>query len=224
MKGKLAGVFASALVFMSQAAFAGYGHEGKVYGVLDLGYGMQDSDQTITLTGITSKGKGAGRGLAFSGGFGYYLLDELRVEGSLYADQGMESKKSVSSGTKNVAMYGKEKSFGAFANAYFDVLNESNIIPYVMVGAGFLRNEFESELKIPGTGTGRESKSKFSKAYQGGAGINYHLSSSLDLDFGYRYINKGEKEYKFTVTSVNAGVKAKAGPTHIAVIGFRSTF
>jgi opacity protein-like surface antigen len=47
--------------------------------------------------------------------------------------------------------------------------------------------------------------------YQAGAGVSYHLSSNFDLDFGYRYIKKGSKEYKFRIESLDASVVAKTG-------------
>lgn len=212
---------ALSLGLLASTAYAGYGHEGKAYTKLDMGYGIQDSKQTLT-RGLTAAGKDSGDGIVLSAGLGYYFMDELRVDLMAYYDRGMKSKTSTKSGATNVAIRGKEQSFGAFANAYYDVLNQSNVTPYIMGGAGFLRNEFKSEIVT--TATGKQNKNKFAIAYQGGAGVSYHLSSSFDIDFGYRYIMKGSEEYKFTITNLNTDVKAKTSPVHAGIIGLKSTF
>jgi opacity protein-like surface antigen len=211
-------------LLLSSSAYAGYGHEGKVYTKLDAGFGLQDNEQTITNNGVKAVGKDSGGGLLAGVGLGYYFMDELRVDGSFYYDRGMKTKKTVRAGGFDTTMRAKEQSFGGFANAYFDVLNSSNITPYVMGGVGFFRNEFKTEVTVQGEGVGKENKSKFGMGYQAGAGVSYHLSSNFDLDFGYRYIKKGSKEYKFRIESLDASVVAKTGPVHAAIIGIRSTF
>lgn len=209
------------LTSISANSYAGYGHEGKGYTKLDLGMGAQENKQTLT-RGLKTNGKDLGTGILAGGGLGYYFMDELRVDLMLYYDKGMKTKKSTRSGTTNVTIRGREESLGLFANAYFDILNRSDFIPYITGGLGYLRNEFKSTI-ITST-EARENKSQFAFGYQAGLGVSYHLSSNFDLDFGYRFINKGAKEYKFTITSINTDVKAEPGIVHAGIIGLRSTF
>jgi opacity protein-like surface antigen len=211
-------------LLLSSSAYAGYGQEGKVYTKLNAGFGLQNIEQTTTNNGVKAAGKDSGTGLLGEAGLGYYIMDELRVDGSFYFDRGMKTKKTVRAGGVDTTMRSKEESFGGFANAYFDVLNSSNIVPYVMGGVGFFRNDFKTEVTVQGEGVGKENKNKSGVGFQGGAGISYHLSSNFDVDFGYRYIRKGSKEYKFKIDSLDASIIAKTTPIHAAIIGIRSTF
>ncbi len=213
----------AALIASSVAtnAYAGYGHAGKGYIKIDLGAGAQETKQTLT-RGLSASGDDLGTGILGGAGIGYYFMDELRVDMMLYFDKGMKAKKNTKSGTTNITMKGKEQSMGMFGNAYFDLLNNSDFIPYVMGGMGYLRNEFESEVRS--TTLGREKKSRFSFGYQAGAGMSYHLSSNADLDIGYRYIHKGSDEYKLTIQSLNTDVKGEPGIVHAGILGLRTTF
>lgn len=218
MKKTLFTLTTCAMILASSSAFAGYGHEGKTYTNIGLGYGVQDHNQEIT-GGSTASLKDMGDGLLGNLGMGYYLLDEFRVDFNIHYDRGFKSKKS--NGT--VTARGKEVSVGLFGNAYYDLLNNSNVTPYVMLGAGFLRNEYKTEITVS-PNMGRENKSQYSIAYQAGMGLAYHAGSNVDIDFGYRYINKGSDEYKMTIISPAVNVKAAPDIVHAAIIGLRLTY
>jgi opacity protein-like surface antigen len=209
------------ICILSSNANAGYGHAGKAYTKLDLGWGVQQNKQTLSGTLATS-GEDLGDGIAIGAGLGYYFFDSLRFDGMLYYDRGMKSKVNAVSGATNVTIRGKEQSLGFFVNATYDFLNSSNITPYVTGGAGFLRNEFKTEI-VTST-LNKAGKSSFNMAYQGGVGISYHISSALDIDLGYRYIKKGSDKYNLTLSAISTTVKAETEPEHVGIIGFRSTF
>lgn len=214
---------ATALSLYSTLAFAGYGQDGKIYTKFDLGYGVQDIKQNIT-GGISSTTQGDGV-IGFVG-LGYYMLDEMRVEGSFFYDRGLRSKaNATSAASEKLIVRGKERTIAAYATVYYDFLNTSNITPYISGGIGYMRNEFEA--KISNLTTASESKAKkgrFTYGYLAGLGVAYHVASSLDIDFSYRYMQSSDSEYKMLDDTFGLNIVAKGGPVHAGTIGIRNTF
>lgn len=215
-------VAAVGMMLLSSNAYCGYGHEGKMYTILSMGYGVQDHEHDLT-GAVTSSLNNTGNGLLANAGMGYYLLDEFRVDLQAHYDRGFKFKKTAVVGADSVDVRGKDVSIGGFANAYYDLLNASNFTPYAMVGVGFLRTEYKAEVKV-NTTTGKENKSKYNIAYQGGLGLAYHAGSSVDLDFGYRYITSQQPEYKMAITSPAVSLNAQPDIIHAAMFGIRLTY
>lgn len=210
------------LVLLSSNAYCGYGHQGKMYTLLNLGYGVQDHQ--MDFTGAATGGlKNSGNGLLGQAGMGYYLLDELRVDLLVHYDRGFKFKKSGTLGATAVTARGKDISIGGFGNVYYDFLNSSNFTPYGMLGAGFLRTEYKATVNVAGT-DGKENKGKYNFAYEAGLGLAYHAGQGVDIDLGYRYITMQQPEYKMTLTSPAVTINAQPDIIHAAIVGLRLTY
>jgi len=223
MKTKVAAILITMSVLSSNVAHAGYGHEGKVYTKLDLGYGIQDHDQTVTGTQV-GKANDSGGGLMFNASLGHYFLDELRIDFQIHYDQGLKSKKSFISGADTVTMRGDEASFGGFVNFYYDWLNTSNVTPYVTVGAGLLRSEFTSKIAVNAANELKDKKSKYGISYKAGLGMAYHIGTNVDIDMGYSYIQKGVDKYNIAIPTAGVNVVAEPGIVHSVMVGIRLTY
>lgn len=222
MKTKIAAILLATSVMGANLAHAGYGHEGKIYTKLDLGYGIQDHDQTVSGLQV-GEAKDSGGGLMFTGALGHYFLDELRIDLQVHFDQGLKSKKSFQYAGNTVTMRGDESSFGGFANVYYDWLNESLITPYVTVGAGLVRSEFTSKMMVLGTES-KDKKSKYGIGYKAGFGMAYHAGSNVDIDFGYNYIQRGVDKYNISIPTAGVNVVAEPGSVHAIMLGLRLTY
>jgi opacity protein-like surface antigen len=208
--------------------------EGKTYFNMNLGYGIDNPTTTFTGT-VNTTVKPMDRGYVADVGFGYYLLDELRVALNPVYARNLTGKKTTGSSPvltdKNIMNH-----YGIFGNIYYDILTGGKINPFIMGGIGFMRTEVEDRVTItpltpPATSTAGKNKGSRSKlAYQIGGGFAYHLSSSIDVELGYKILKhivskkKSNGTVGDTIGVLGVTVQSKEGLTQIATIGLRFTF
>jgi opacity protein-like surface antigen len=121
-------------------------------------------------------------------------------------------------------MKGDEATFAGFVNVYYDWLNQSNITPYVMLGAGLTRNEFTSRISVDGANETKGRKSKYGTGYKAGLGFAYHVGTNVDIDIGYSYLSKGVDKYNITIPSPAVSVVAEPDVVHSMMFGIRLTY
>ncbi len=97
-------------------------------------------------------------------------------------------------------------SFAFMGNGYFDLSNNSEVTPYLMLGIGLSNNSVGDSSKDTWTGF----------SYQAGLGISYPIDKLTTLDLGYKYF----KTSKYT----EDGVDFVPGGTNNFMIGFRRSF
>jgi len=81
-------------------------------------------------------------------------------------------------------------------NAYYDFNLCSRFTPYVGVGAGIAKLNFRVKDYEEGYS---ESNTTSNFAWQVGAGVSYAATDSMDVDFGYRYVDTGAANFHKTV-------------------------
>ncbi|MCE2991794.1 MAG: porin family protein [Candidatus Jidaibacter sp.] len=216
----------AAIIIATAASNAmAFPREGKTYFNINAGYGIVSPKITTTINSSAAQSfKPMDRGFVFDAGFGYYLLDELRLSiNPLYAQE-LSGKKNLNSpnpaSTKNII-----NQYGIFANAYYDLLTGTNINPFVMAGFGFMRTELEDRITI-GDVSAKLKKSLSKAAYQGGVGLAYHMSSSVDAELGYRLVKQMGKQKSIETSSQAFGIKTstKLPATQLITVGFRFSF
>lgn len=79
------------------------------------------------------------------------------------------------------------KTRSLMVNAYYDFNLCSRFTPYVGVGAGIAKLDLRGN--FGGQAVEKVNTSNF--AWQVGAGVSYAATDSMDVDFGYRYIDTG---------------------------------
>ncbi|MBO4285069.1 MAG: porin family protein [Alphaproteobacteria bacterium] len=79
------------------------------------------------------------------------------------------------------------KTRSLMVNAYYDINLCSRFTPYVGVGAGIAKLDLRGNLG--GQAVEKVNTSNF--AWQIGAGVSYAATDSMDVDFGYRYVDTG---------------------------------
>lgn len=180
---KIAGMVVALTAFSSES-FASMAREGKFYVDLDLGYTGGKVSRNIISPNAASFSKNS-KGLNVAGGFGYYILDELR-----FGVSGIVTKKLKAKGNTLVGatpLYDKNtlKSYGLFLNGYYDFLTGTDFNPFFQLGYGILNNSISESITF-GSATGSAKKSKTKRAMLYGLGAAYHLTQSIDLDFGIK--------------------------------------
>ncbi len=231
-------VLSVSFALFADCAFA-FPREGKTYFNLNLGYGIDNPKTTFTGT-VNTTLRPMDRGYVIDGGFGYYVLDELRIAINPVYARNLTGKKTTGAGTmaspiltdKNIMNH-----YAIFGDVIYDILVGRKINPFLMVGFGFMRTEVEDRVTLtpyPVIGTSSSGKNKGSRsklAYQIGGGISYHLSSSIDVEFGYRIMKHIVNKKKSDSTSVGDTIAplgltiiSKEGITQLATVGMRFTF
>jgi opacity protein-like surface antigen len=207
----------------ASAAYAADTSQGRFYGRVDFGYGLTkskvervDTSQTILIKPITTAtAKDNGRGMLGAFGLGYYATKDLRTELELYFDNGFGSKTS----NTFLNVKAKEKTMAAFANVFYDIKTSTPFTPYIMAGIGYGRNKIHvGELSF---------KKHNGLVYQGGFGVSYQINKNMDLDLGYRAIQKDGKKRTFTSVDSNKVthvVTYKKALNHTLLAGIRVTF
>lgn len=181
---KLASLAVATVAFSSEC-LASMQREGKFYADIDLGYTGGKVSRVIQSPYAVTFNKNS-KGLNVSGGFGYYILDELRLGLSGIVTKKLKAKGNTIVGS-NVALYDKNtlKSYGLFLNGYYDFLTGTDFNPFIQLGYGILNNSL-TETITSGSTTGSNKKSKTRRAMLYGIGAAYHLTQSIDLDFGVK--------------------------------------
>ncbi|MDF3046958.1 MAG: heat resistant agglutinin 1 [Candidatus Midichloriaceae bacterium] len=223
MKNFLSLATAIIISVVAANAFA-FPREGKTYTNINAGYGINSPKVTASINATSPQSfKPMDRGFVFDAGFGYYLLDELRLSINPVYAQKLSGKKNITSpnavSDKNIM-----NQYGIFANAYYDLLTGTNINPFIMGGFGFMRTELEDRM-ILGASSAKLKKSLSKAAYQAGVGLAYHMSSSVDAELGYRLVKQiGKKNIEASLPSSGITTSTKLPATQLVTVGFRFTF
>ena len=99
-------------------------------------------------------------------------------------------------------------------NAYYDIFTKAGFTPYVGAGIGLSRiNAKIEDVKASDT----------SFAWQAGLGVAYNITDNLALDLGYRYMNYGKANGKWSDDEEAGKVKARL-KTNEVLFGLRYTF
>ncbi|MCE2993540.1 MAG: porin family protein [Candidatus Jidaibacter sp.] len=221
---KLAIAVAPILIFTDALAFQ---RDGKVYMDLNLGYGIQNVERKITLGFVNYNFKENNKGIVGKLGIGYHLLDEIRVGVSVMYTPKLRSSKADGN---NYSEELKAKMMGVFGDVYYDFLTGSRFNPFVLAGVGMMNTEYKQKLSLT-TLTDNAKKSKTRMAYKLGAGLSYHINTSLDLDFTYQAVLAGSSskndinlDYKGPLIVLSPDVKLKPAMFQSILIGLRYTF
>ena len=207
-------------------------NQGGGYVRADLGYGISKHKTSLIvkdtsgnlIEDISSKKKGSG--MLGSVGFGYYVTKEVRAELQAYIDDGLKTK-SANGKTKNNVNYSlksKEKTMAGFANLFYDFRNTTPFTPYVMGGLGYASNKYSVSNSVEGYSAKFKAKKSF--VYQLGLGASYRIAKNLDLDLGYRAMQKSTKHSVRGKDKNGNSVefKAKKDLTHAILAGIRVSF
>lgn len=227
---------ASLVYLVSSISTYGMAREGKFYTHLDLGMGIQNMKQSVALPAGTTTLKNNTKGYLGSLGVGYHILDELRLDVSVFYNAGLTGKKGGTIGTTKVGTKSKIQSNGAFVSGYYDFITGAALNPYISLGAGLLQTQYKPTVDINGAKVGGK-RSRTGFAYKFGIGASYHYAAAFDIDFGYQFmhqgpINGGKKhkknlyEIEFTdpVSGGKGTITNKQAPIHALIIGLRYTF
>ena len=162
--------------------------------------------------------KAKGEGTFFTGalGIGSHIKDNMRADVEMYMDDGIKAQKQY----KNSVLNFKTRTFAGFANVYYDHINKSKFMPFVMAGVGYAHNKtsiYSCTKRYIATSNGL--------AYQFGSGIGYAINKEVTAELGYRFINKGVKT-KMLNNGTAAHIKGHRsnGRIHGAFVGIRMNF
>jgi opacity protein-like surface antigen len=170
-------------------------------------------------------------GYNISGQFGYRLDGGLRVEvegfyqrnginnhsnlavgGAVIdgADVSVLTRGAPAAGNPTVGTVlnsgiGSVKSYGAFANMYYDLAPGGSFSPYVGGGIGLARNTVDFQPSNVNVGKGSDTN----LAFQVGAGATYKISPSFELFGQYNYRDLGKSKFALTLLPADLEVKTK---------------
>jgi len=113
------------------------------------------------------------------------------------------------------------KTQSLMVNAYYDFNLCSRFTPYVGVGAGIAK----LNLRFKDYAEGYAQKTTTSNfAWQIGAGVSYAATDSMDVDFGYRYVDTGAANvHKVVIDDYKYGDKLNTA-RHEIYAGIRYNF
>jgi opacity protein-like surface antigen len=100
---------------------------------------------------------------------------------------------------------GSVKSYGAFANMYYDLNAGGSFQPYVGGGIGIARNTVDFQPSNVNVGKGSDTN----LAYQLVAGASYKISPSFELFGQYNYRDLGKNKFALTLLPADLEVKTK---------------
>jgi opacity protein-like surface antigen len=163
---------------------------------------LQDADWTDTWSGGNASGDmDFDQGFGISGAIGH-SWGAFRLEGELsYRKQDLNQVdvKTLSvagllfTGSAVFDIEGDQSSLGFMANGYYDFATNSNWAPFVMLGVGGSRQNFDLT-SIGGTAVAfDESDTVF--AYQAGVGIAYNISPSTAVNISYRFFGTADPTF-----------------------------
>jgi len=109
----------------------------------------------------------------------------------------------------------KIKTQGALFNVYYDFDLRSPFTPYVGVGLGWGRAEFE--------GRGGSIKDN-GVAMQLGAGVGYKICNNTSIDLGYRYITYGDFDKEYRIPNISYEKVEYKPRSHEIMLGVRYEF
>lgn len=175
------------LIAFSGAAFANGGSYFQVDG------GSTTLHHTKASTSVGSSSVSTKSGGFFDVKAGQAIDDNLRVEGEINY-----RKNRIKHASANI------RGVSAMGNVYFDLHNDSPIVPYAGVGVGVAR----TWLRVKGNDT--HYSTRF--AYQAKVGASFDVTDAVALDAGYTYYATTRPKYdgvKVQYRSSNIGVGAR---------------
>ena len=215
---------AASLAIAASSAMAA---EGKYYVKGNLGYGMSKHDLIATklnnATPASQSFKKTGKGLIGGLGLGANLGSNVRTDLEFLMDDGLKSKTNASASTYG-ANY-KVSSYAFLLNAHYDFKNSSKLTPFVTAGVGYGHNKHKVSIaNKAGSFNKNFTKSGNGFAYQLGLGAAYNLGK-VDLELGYRFIDKGAKKVTITPDAQNSiKTKKSSGQVNAIMAGVRVGF
>ena len=124
----------------------------------------------------------------FSAGVGYKISDDVRAEIAL---QHRKFKYDYTAAGTTTTQ--STKNYAAFLNGYYDFNNDSSFTPYLTAGLGVSRNKAgDGKQDDGGTPEIYAGKTSTNLAWNVGVGSKMAISSDLDLDIAYRYVDLGK--------------------------------
>jgi opacity protein-like surface antigen len=171
------------------------------------------------------------KGYNISGQVGYRLNGGLRAEAELfYTRNGIKRHSGLTVGGANIdgvgvsvltrgtpaatdptvgalinSGIGSAKTYGAFANVYYDLIPEGKFSPYVGAGIGLARNRVNYRPSNVAVGKGSETN----LAYQFAAGATYKASDNFEIFGQYNYRDFGKNKLALSLLPADLGVKNK---------------
>jgi opacity protein-like surface antigen len=112
---------------------------------------------------------------------------------------------------------GSQKSYGAFANAYYDFNAGGSFQPYVGGGIGIQRTKFDYRPSDVDVGQGSDTNF----AWQLAAGATYKVSPSFELFGQYNYRDAGKTRLALDLLPADLDAKSRQS---ILSVGFRIPF
>jgi opacity protein-like surface antigen len=178
-------------------------------------------------------------GYNVSGQFGYRMDGGLRVEGELFyqrhginnhsnlavggavidgADVSVLTRGAPAAGNPTVGTVlnsgiGSVKSYGAFANMFYDLNHGGNFSPYVGGGIGVARNKVDFQPSNVNVGSGSDTN----LAFQVAAGATLKLSPSFELFGQYNYRDLGKNKFGLTLLPADLEVQTKQSMISLGV-------
>lgn len=138
------------------------------------------------------------------GAVGYAFANGLRLEGELgYRRNGVDNGP------------GNASAWSLMGNALYDFNTGTRFTPYVGVGVGGARLNFNNVA----TGGTTVDDGDTVVAYQGLAGVGYQVTTNLSVDLGYRYFTTEKPRF-----SSSAGTVESDYDDHAVVLGLRYQF
>jgi opacity protein-like surface antigen len=100
---------------------------------------------------------------------------------------------------------GKQRSFGAFANGYYDFNSGGNFQPFVGAGVGVQRTKFDYRPSNIDVGEGSDTN----LAWQVMAGATYKVSPSFEVYGQYNYRNAGKTKLELDLVPADLNAKSR---------------
>ncbi len=215
---------------------------GDIYFKAELDYSLNNiklnSDKGGSLLFKNAKGLGAGVGL------GYNFTSGVRTD-LLFSFNPTKGYNKFNLGNNTTNSELKLQNYSLTLNAYYDFINSTHFIPYIMAGVGVNKSRFElftnrfsssiydDNASLPFVS---ENSNKF--VYQAGLGLGIEMTKGFFLDLGYKLGNNGEatlKGYKLVTNSnsssasmatsdSNSTISAKPQLKHTVTATARFTF
>jgi opacity protein-like surface antigen len=148
-------------------------------------------------------------GFVFATVAGYEFGNGLRGEGELNFRRVTTDKLYTNGPT--VQVNADVRSYGAMANAYYDIRTPSAVTPFFGAGLGLAVVNFGKGAS--GGPTLWNSGRDLSLAYQGIAGFAIALNDHISLDFAYRHYGTSSLHFD-TIDSQYKGLNLSAGIRH----------
>ena len=147
--------------------------------------------------------------VAFEGGFGCQIVENLRVELS----GGVRLRQSLEDGFNS--LNAEIQTYTAFANVFYDITNYGGWTPYIGGGVGIAYHDINDVVAPIDSSPGNQ----VDFAWNIQAGVSYDLTPNAKLDLGYRLIDLGVARSDGPVP-----FKVKDLMAHEFKVGFRYHF